>query len=88
MWAEVNGHPRHAEHVRNVIAHGWVDAAHALFDPSALPEWTVSRDLFSERVLVERSAFMSAQLEAIERERQAMTEAGWGPRRGRPLRRC
>jgi ParB/RepB/Spo0J family partition protein len=77
VWKELNGHPRHAEHVRNVIANDWIDATHALFDPSALPDGTVSRDLFSERVLVERSAFMSAQAEAMLKERQAMSEAGW-----------
>ena len=26
VWKEVDGHPRHAEHVRNVIAHNWIDA--------------------------------------------------------------
>ena len=32
IWAEVDGHPQHAHHVRNVIAHGWIDAQHALFE--------------------------------------------------------
>ena len=50
VWAEVGGRPQHAAHVRNVIANGWVDAAHALFDVSQLPDWTVSRDLFGDRV--------------------------------------
>jgi ParB/RepB/Spo0J family partition protein len=77
VWTELNGHPRHAEHVRNVIAHGWVDAKHALFDVSILPEWTVSRDLFSEAVRVERAPFMSAQLEAMGVERERLIEEGW-----------
>ena len=77
VWAELNGHPRHADHVRNVIAHGWVDARHALFDVSTLPEWTVSRDLFSETVRVERAPFVAAQVEAMGAERERLIEAGW-----------
>jgi ParB family chromosome partitioning protein len=77
VWAELNGSPRNAEQVRSVIAHDWIDAGHALFDVSALPQGTVSRDLFSEQVLVERKAFMAAQIQAISQERQAMLEAGW-----------
>lgn len=77
VWEELNGHPRHAEHVRNIIEHGWIDASHALFDLSVLPESAVSRDLFSERVLVERDAFMSAQTAALDIERTAQLEAGW-----------
>jgi ParB family chromosome partitioning protein len=78
VWKELNGHPRHAEHVRNVIANGWIDATQALFDVSSLPDSAVSRDLFSEQVLVERTAFMAAQAEALLKERQSMIEAGWG----------
>ena len=77
VWAELNGHPRHADHVRNVIAHGWVDARFALFDVSTLPDWTVSRDLFSETVRAERAPFMSAQVEAMGVERERLIEAGW-----------
>jgi ParB/RepB/Spo0J family partition protein len=77
VWAEVGGRPQHAAHVRNVIAHGWVDAAHALFDVSQLPDWTVSRDLFGDRVLVERAAFLSGQSEALAAERQRLSEDGW-----------
>lgn len=80
VWTEMNGqgrHPLHAEQVRNVIAHEWIDAAHALFDVSALPESAVSRDLFSEKVLVERKAFMAAQAQALVKERETMIEAGW-----------
>jgi predicted transcriptional regulator len=46
--------PRHAEQVRNVIANAWIDATHAQFDVATLPESAVSRDLFRDRVLVER----------------------------------
>lgn len=77
VWKEVNGRPQHASHVRNVIAHGWIDAAHALFDVAKLPEGVVSRDLFNHRVLVERKAFLEAQAEALTAERQALYEDGW-----------
>jgi ParB family chromosome partitioning protein len=77
VWKEVGGHPRHAEHVRNVIANAWIDAQHALFELSTLPESSVSRDLFGDRILVERQAFMEAQAQALEAQRQAMTEDGW-----------
>jgi ParB family chromosome partitioning protein len=77
VWQEVGGNPQHAQHVRNVIAHAWIDAASATFDVSTLPEGTVSRDLFAERVLVERKAFMEAQAEALLAQRQALTEEGW-----------
>ena len=77
VWAETGGSPQHAAHVRSVIAHGWIDAAHALFDVATLPEWTVSGDLFGDRVLVERGAFLSAQAEALAAERQQLAEDGW-----------
>jgi ParB family chromosome partitioning protein len=77
VWTELNGHPQHAAHVRNVIAHDWIDAVHALFDVSTLPEFKVSRDLFSERVLIERDAFVSAQSEAFAAERLGLLDEGW-----------
>lgn len=77
VWQETAGHPRHAEHVRNVIAHDWIDAEHALFDPSTLPASAVSGDLFSDRVLIERQAFMAAQSEALAIERSKLVEQGW-----------
>lgn len=77
VWKELNGHPRHAEHVRNIIANGWIDAPHALFDIATLPETAVSRDLFSERVLVERQAFMEAQTQALAAMQGALKEEGW-----------
>jgi ParB/RepB/Spo0J family partition protein len=77
VWKEVNGHPRHAEHVRNVIAHDWIDAELALFDHSVLPESAVSPDLFSERVLIERQAFMKAQADALLEQQTALTDDGW-----------
>ncbi len=77
VWQEVGGNPQHAQHVRNVIAHAWIDAASATFDVSTLPDTAVSRDLFAERVLVERSAFMEAQAQALLAQRQALIEDGW-----------
>jgi hypothetical protein len=77
VWQEVGGNPHHAEHVRNIIAHAWIDAGHALFDPSTLPASAVSGDLFGERLLVERQAFMEAQSQALEVQRHTMTEEGW-----------
>jgi ParB family chromosome partitioning protein len=78
VWQEVGGNPQHAQHVRNVIAHAWIDAKSATFDLSKLPESAVSKDLFAERVLIERKAFMEAQAEALLAERQKLTEEGWG----------
>jgi len=77
VWEELHGNPRHAEHVRNVIAHAWIDAENAEFDLAVLPETAVSRDLFGDRVLIERKTFMDAQADALERQRQALTEDGW-----------
>jgi len=77
VWQELRGNPRHPEHVRNVIAHAWIDAKHAVFDLSVLPEAALSRDLFGDRVLVERQAFMNAQSEALDAQRQSLTEDGW-----------
>src|SRR5205814_2569306 len=77
VWKELNGNPRHAEHVRNIIANAWIDAKHALFDLATLPQSAVSRDLFEDRVLVERQAFMEAQAQALDAQRQALTEEGW-----------
>jgi hypothetical protein len=77
VWQELNGRPRHADQVRNVIASAWIDAAHALFVVGNLPDAAVSRDLFSEGVLIERHAFMTAQAEALVVERAALIEDGW-----------
>lgn len=77
VWEELHGNPRHAEHVRNVIAHAWIDAKHALFDLSVLPDAAVSGDLFDDRTLVERQAFMEAQTKALEAQRNALIEDGW-----------
>lgn len=77
VWKEVNGRPQHAQHVRNVIAHRWIDAGHALFDVTTLPEGVVSRDLFNDRVLVERTAFLELQAQALMAEQQALYEDGW-----------
>lgn len=78
VWQEVGGNPQHAQHVRNVIAHAWIDAKSATFDVSKLPDSAVSKDLFAERVLIERKAFMEAQAEALLAERQKLIEEGWG----------
>ncbi len=77
IWKELNGHPRHAEQVRNIINASWIDASYALFDVSTLPPSVVSRDLFSERVLVERAAFLQAQAAAVAKEREGLIEEGW-----------
>jgi ParB family transcriptional regulator, chromosome partitioning protein len=77
VWKEVGGNPRHADHVRNVIANSWIDAMLAVFDRSILPDSAVSSDLFNERVLIERQAFMEAQSQALDSQRTAMTEDGW-----------
>ena len=77
VWQETGGNPQHAQHVRNIIAHAWIDAKSAIFDVSKLPEGSLSSDLFAERVLVERKAFMEAQAEALLAERQALIEDGW-----------
>ena len=69
--------PRHAEHVRNITAHGWIDAGHALFDLATLPENAITHDLFSERVLVERAAFMEAQTNALAAQQKELLEQGW-----------
>jgi len=78
IWQELNGSPHNAEQVRGIIAAAWIDASNALFDISVIPESAVSRDLFSERVLVERTAFMEAQGQALAAERQRLVEEGWG----------
>jgi ParB family chromosome partitioning protein len=77
IWKELKGNPQHAEHVRNIIANSWIDASFALFDVSTLPLSVVSGDLFSERVLVERQAFMEVQTRALEAKRQLLLEEGW-----------
>jgi ParB/RepB/Spo0J family partition protein len=77
VWKELGGKPRHAEHVRNVIANAWIDSTHALFDLSTVPEKAISRDLFGDRILVERQAFMEAQAKALDGQRHAMAEEGW-----------
>jgi ParB family transcriptional regulator, chromosome partitioning protein len=77
VWQEVGGNPQHAQHVRNVIAHAWIDAASATFDLAKLPDGAVSRDLFAERILIERKAFMEAQADALLAERQKLIEEGW-----------
>ncbi len=77
VWQELAGNPQDAHQVRKVIAHAWIDAASATFDLSKLPEGAVSRDLFNDKVLVERKAFMEAQAEALLAERQKLVEEGW-----------
>ena len=84
VWQEVGGNPQHAQHVRNVIAHAWIDAASATFDLSKLPDGAVSRDLFAERVLVERKAFMEAQAEALAGRAASADRRRLGRSRGRP----
>jgi len=77
VWQEVGGNPQHAQHVRNVIANAWIDAASATFDVTKLPDIAISKDLFAERVLIERKVFMEAQAEALLEQRQSLIEEGW-----------
>jgi ParB family transcriptional regulator, chromosome partitioning protein len=77
IWKELDGHPRGAEQVRRIIDAAWVDTSHALFDLDTLPELVVSRDLFGDRVLVERAAFIEAQSQALAKEQEALREDGW-----------
>lgn len=77
VWAEVGGKPRHAQQVRHLIEEQWIDASHALFPIESLPEGSVTADLFSERVLVERGAFLQAQAAALEGEREKLVKDGW-----------
>lgn len=77
VWQETGGQPRHAEHVRNLIANDWIEAKIALFDIARLPMSAISGDLFSDRVLVERQAFMPLQIEAMEIERRKLLDDGW-----------
>jgi ParB family chromosome partitioning protein len=77
VWQEVGGNPHHARQIRNIIDARWIDASFALFDPASLPECSVSRDLFAERVLIERQAFMEAQTAALVKEKEKLSEEGW-----------
>ena len=77
VWKELNGHPHSAEQVRRIIDAAWIDASNALFDLNTLPESVISRDLFGDRVLVERAAFMEAQSQALAKEQEALREDGW-----------
>ena len=77
VWSEVHGNPQHARHVQNVIDNDWIDAKHALFDLTNLPDNVISRDLFNDRVMIERAAFFSAQADALIAEQNELTEAGW-----------
>lgn len=77
VWREVDGRIAHAHHAKNLIESRWIDAKLARFDVSSLPENAVSRDLFHERVLCERNAFLQAQAEALEQEREALLDEGW-----------
>ena len=63
--------------MHNVIANAWIDSKDALFDISTLPELAVSRDLFNDRILIERQAFMTAQANVLDDQRRSLTEEGW-----------
>jgi ParB family chromosome partitioning protein len=77
LWEETNGQIRHAQHAKNLIEHQWIDARHGLFDPDQIPDAEVSRDLFGDRILIERQTFMHAQAEAISAEAHRLKEEGW-----------
>lgn len=77
VWGDVKGEPNNAQHVRNIIAHDFIDLSVAVFDRNVLPESAVTHDLFSEQVLVERTAFLEAQANALAEQRQRLIEEGW-----------
>jgi ParB family transcriptional regulator, chromosome partitioning protein len=77
VWHETESSPRNADHVRNIIANAWIDAKNALFDITLLPPEKISRDLFGDRVLVERQAFLAAQTDAMIAQQKSLQEAGW-----------
>ena len=77
VWGEVDGKVHHARHAENLIASGWIDAAHARFDVDSLPVGAVSSDLFGDRLRIERKVFMGKQAEALVAERDALLDDGW-----------
>lgn len=77
VWDEIGSAPTDAHQVRSIIRNGWIDASLAKFDVSTLPPGSVSSDLFSEKVLIERSAFLQAQAAALVIEQDRLLEAGW-----------
>ncbi len=77
VWGEVDGKVHHARHAENLIASGWIDAAHARFDVDSLPVGAVSSDLFGDRVRIDRKVFMEKQAEALVAERDALLDDGW-----------
>lgn len=77
VWKELNGRPLNADQVRSVIANDWIDAEQAIFDRSTLPESAISQDLFGQRVLIERQAFLTAQTNALIEEQKQLTDDGW-----------
>lgn len=77
VWQDVKGQPQNAVHVRRVIANDYIDLSVGVFDRSVLPESAITQDLFSERVLVERSAFLKAQADAMATHRQKLLDEGW-----------
>lgn len=77
LWKELDGNPHHARQVRNRIATAWIDGSRAIFDIATLPAEAVSRDLFDDKVLIERRVFMDAQVRALIEERDKLVETGW-----------
>src|SRR5206468_629108 len=59
------------------IENEWIDAELALFDPNTLPDSAVSQDLFADKVLIERQAFLDAQNQILLAEQKTLTEDGW-----------
>jgi len=77
VWQELKDQSQRADQVRGIIANAWIDARHALFDITTLPAEKISRDLFGDRVLVERQAFLAAQTDAMNAEHKSLQEEGW-----------
>ena len=76
-WCEVDGRIQHANHAKRLIESRWIDARYARFDVDQIPDEALGSDLFSQREMIERQAFMKAQAEAVEQERQALLDDGW-----------
>lgn len=77
LWKETAGQPRSVQQVRGQIENEWIPAEHALFDVSTLEWSSLSHDLFGGGTLVERSAFLSAQADALIAQRAELLAEGW-----------
>ncbi|MBL0869739.1 MAG: ParB/RepB/Spo0J family partition protein [Phycisphaerales bacterium] len=77
LWKQTHGKPRDARQVRALIEHEWIEGKHARFDITTLEPGAVTHDLFGGEMLIARDAFMRAQAEALEAEREKLIDEGW-----------